>query len=177
MLAASRDYRRDIQFEDELIRARAIENSDIAELIRLGEETGLSQWTANCYLEELKNIASIMLRLIDDENRLIGFVVGRLVPSTITDRANDAEIYNIAIRTRSQRKGRGDVIFNAFLDVCYAVKVSQVWLEVRESNEKAIGFYLNKGFAVVQKRPGFYSDPPENALVMRLTLENLKLDK
>jgi ribosomal-protein-alanine N-acetyltransferase len=45
-----------------------------------------------------------------------------------------------------------------------------VWLEVRESNHKAIAFYVKNGFEQVQTRPNFYENPREAALLMRLKL-------
>lgn len=170
MLKASRDYSREVAFEDGTLRLRPIEASHIGALIYLGDITGLSPWSADCYLEEIKNPASIMLRLINDTNRLMGFVVGRSVPTASGEGGFDAEIYNIAVTPSAQKQGCGGVIFDGFIDICTGLGVSNVWLEVRESNLSALKFYQNKGFEMVQKRPSFYNDPPEDALVMRLAL-------
>ncbi len=152
------------------LRVKSVGASHIGEMIRIGEETNLSPWTAQGYLDEKKNPASIMLRLVDDENKIVGFVVGRIISGGEIETRVDAEIYNVAVTEHNQRQGCGQRLIDAFLDKCRKNEVANVWLEVRESNQKATKFYEKNGFERVQTRPSFYSDPRENALVMRLAL-------
>lgn len=152
------------------LRIRPIEAADIADLIRIGEETNLSRWTAQNYLDEMKNDAAIMLRLVAEDNSTIGFVVGRTVIGGEIETQLDAEIYNIAINLSDQGSGYGQILFDEFLRVCSTHEVRNIWLEVRESNQKAIAFYEKNGFTHVQTRNNFYSDPREAALLMKLIL-------
>ena len=151
------------------IRVKPVEAHNISSLIRLAESEKLSPWTAQCYLDEMKNPDSVMLRLISDDNSTLGFVVGRFVPSG--SGSLDAEIYNIAIRTRDQRSGFGQILFDAFADKCRQRNAENIWLEVRESNEKAIAFYTKNGFERVQTRNHFYENPREHGWLMRLVLQ------
>jgi ribosomal-protein-alanine N-acetyltransferase len=153
------------------LRIRPIEASHIAELIRIGEETNLSHWSAQSYLDEIKNPDSVMLCLIGAENSTIGFVVGRFVMAGESETSTDAEIYNIAITKEEQRKGFGQFLFNAFIAMCLKKNTANVWLEVRESNEKAIAFYQKNGFTSVQTRQFFYENPREHAILMKLVLQ------
>jgi [ribosomal protein S18]-alanine N-acetyltransferase len=152
------------------LRVRPVEASHVADLIRIGEETNLSRWTAQNYLDEMKNPSAIMLRLVSEDNETIGFVVGRTVIGGEIEERLDAEIYNIAIDVARQGNGHGQVLFDEFLNVCIAQDVKNIWLEVRESNQKAITFYEKNRFIKVQTRNNFYSDPREAALLMRLSL-------
>jgi len=152
------------------VRIRPVEASHIADLIRIGEETNLSRWTAQNYLDEMKNDAAIMLRLVSEDNSTIGFVVGRTVIGGEIEEQLDAEIYNIAVDVARQGNGHGQVLFDEFVGVCIAKQVKNIWLEVRESNQKAITFYEKNGFTQVQTRNNFYTDPREAALLMRLIL-------
>ena len=153
-------------------RIRAVEVANIGDLIRIGEETRLSPWTAQNYLDELKNDNAIMLRLVsDDDNAVIGFIVGRLVIGGDCEGTRDAEIYNIAVVELEQRKGCGQRLFEAFIAECRKKGVANVWLEVRESNTTAIRFYERNGFQRVQTRNHFYENPREHALLMKLILE------
>ncbi len=153
-----------------ILRIRPVEAAHIADLIEIGEETNLSRWTFQNYLDEMKNPSAIMLRLVDDENVTIGFVVGRTVLGGEVEMLLDAEIYNIAIGIAHQGSGYGQTLFNEFLRICFARQVQNIWLEVRESNKKAIAFYERNGFTHVQTRKNFYSEPREPALLMRLKL-------
>ncbi len=152
------------------VRIRSIEASHIGALIALGDLTNLSPWSAQSYLDELKDPRSIMLRLESNENLTVGFVVGRIVAAADDENAVDADIYNIAVDPAFQGNGNGQILFEAFLDKCRASLVRSVWLEVRESNETAIKFYLSNGFYAVTTRKHFYTNPPEHAVLMRLDL-------
>ncbi|MBK7393302.1 MAG: ribosomal protein S18-alanine N-acetyltransferase [Chloracidobacterium sp.] len=152
-------------------RIRPVDSSHIADLIRIADETNLSAWTAQNYLDEFQMPGSIMLRLESDLNVTIGFVVGRIVEAGVVETEQQAEIYNIAIDKSEQGKGLGQLLFDAFIAKCREHKVTSVWLEVRESNEKAIGFYKTNSFEHVQTRDNFYNNPREAALLMKLILK------
>src|SRR5258708_3390514 len=147
------------------LRVRPVEASHIGSLIRIGDVANLSPWTAQGYLDEMKNTDAIMLRLISDDNTTIGFIVGRTVIGGDVETCIDAEIYNIAVAEIEQRQGRGQILFDAFMLACNERDVVNVWLEVRESNHKAINFYERNGFARVQTRPSFYNNPREHAIL------------
>ena len=147
-----------------------VDASHIAELIRIGEETNLSRWTAQSYLDEMKNPDSVMLRLAGDDNSTVGFVVGRFVSGGQIETVADAEIYNIAIVESEQRMGFGQLLFDRFLSVCRDQQAANIWLEVSQSNTKAISFYEKNGFEPVQTRNHFYDNPREHAILMRRSL-------
>jgi ribosomal-protein-alanine N-acetyltransferase len=113
-----------------------------------------------------------MLRLVADDNTVIGFVVGRVVTGGEMQTRRDAEIYNIAVIDSRQRTGCGQTLFNAFASICTVRDVANIWLEVRESNSRAIRFYERNGFTLVQTRNHFYDNPREHALLMRLVLKS-----
>ena len=153
-------------------RIRKIEASHIGGLICIAEAANLSHWSAQSYLEELKNPESVMLRLESDANSTIGFIVGRSIGTGIVESTTDAEIYNIAVIESEQHKGCGQLLINSFTEVCRNRGVRNIWLEVRESNKVAIRFYERNGFVRVQTRNHFYNEPREHALLMKLVLEH-----
>ena len=158
--------------DNKALRIRPVEAANIADLIQIGEEANLSHWSAQNYLDEMKNPASIMLRLVDDENSTHGFVVGRIIPGGMIESILEAEIYNIAVVSKQQGIGRGQMLFDAFRDACISQKAANIWLEVRESNAKAISFYERNGFKRVQTRNHFYDNPREHALLMKLEIND-----
>lgn len=147
-------------------RIRSVETSHLGDLIRIAEETNLNRWTAQHYLEELKSAASIMYRLESVDNETIGFIVGRTVASNDDEASVDAEIYNIGVDPKFQRRGHGQALLTAFLDACRELNVQKIWLEVRENNAAAVGLYAANGFIPVTIRKDFYSDPRENGILM-----------
>jgi ribosomal-protein-alanine N-acetyltransferase len=147
-----------------------VDATHIADLIEIGNETNLSPWSADSYLEEIKNPNAIMLRLVSDDNETMGFVVGRVVMGGNIESRPDAEIYNIAISGDYQGNGYGQKLLDRFMSEVTAHRVHNVWLEVRESNKRAIDLYSRNGFEKVQTRPNFYQNPREAALLMRLRI-------
>jgi ribosomal protein S18 acetylase RimI-like enzyme len=86
---------------------------------------------------------------------LAGFLVWRYTAP------DEIEILNLAVDPVSRRTG----VANALLA---AIPRTVVFLEVRESNRAAQSFYLQAGFLAVGLRPGYYENPEEGAIVMRL---------
>lgn len=76
-----------------------------------------------------------------------------------------AEIVNFYVDEEYQGMGFGSMMLDFFISVCEASNVPNISLEVRESNERAIGLYENFGFEFSHKREKYYKDS-ENALVL-----------
>ena len=47
-----------------------------------------------------------------------------------------------------------------------------IFLEVRESNQVAINFYKKNKFNQISIRKNYYSEPNENAIIMKLEVNN-----
>ncbi|MEO7658705.1 MAG: ribosomal protein S18-alanine N-acetyltransferase [Pyrinomonadaceae bacterium] len=152
-------------------RIRSVEASHIADLISIAHETNISHWSAQNYLDEMKNMDAVMLRLETDENTTIGFVVGRIVHGGMVETQLEGEIYNIAVTETEQKRGYGQLLFDAFKAVCSDRNAVNIWLEVRESNQPAKSFYQKNRFQIVQSRNNFYNNPREHAILMKLPLK------
>lgn len=92
-----------------------------------------------------------------------GQVVGYLFAHHATD---EGEILNLAIHPAHGRRGLGTALVRTVLGDLQAGGVARVFLEVRESNRPARAFYQGLGFKAVSRRPGYYSRPREDALVL-----------
>ena len=66
----------------------------------------------------------------------------------------------------ARRQGLGEQVLRALMEEARRRGVTHFSLEVRESNFPAIRLYEKLGFRAVGKRPRFYTDPAEAALVM-----------
>ncbi len=49
----------------------------------------------------------------------------------------------------------------------------EFYLEVRASNEAAISFYTRMGFSVSGRRANYYSNPPEDAVVLKFHAQEM----
>jgi ribosomal-protein-alanine N-acetyltransferase len=96
-----------------------------------------------------------------------GEVAGFVVAAVI---ASDAEIETIAVDGPAQGHGFGSSLLHAVFEELKLVGVSEVALEVRDSNEGAFSFYRRAGFHEVGRRRGYYREPVEDAILLRLDL-------
>lgn len=78
------------------------------------------------------------------------------------------DVYEIlAIATIEEYRNKG--IAQKLLD---KIKTKDIFLEVRESNKKAINFYKKNNFKQISIRKGYYSDPTEDAIIMKMEVNN-----
>jgi [ribosomal protein S18]-alanine N-acetyltransferase len=148
---------------------RPFQENDCEAAFRLASDLGLSPWTIDDYRDEAKRPDSEMLAAMNG-SKLVGFVVGRRVPGSRPDGGLETEIYNIGVAREFQRSGIGSRLIREFVERCRHAGVRDIWLEVRAANAAAIGFYRKFGFSEYAARPNFYRDPPDDAVIMRLTI-------
>lgn len=80
----------------------------------------------------------------------------------------EAEILALAIRRDYRRRGLASFLLQNFLDHVSHSAVRAIFLEVRESNSAAIALYKKFGFQITGRRPNYYRNPQESALLMNL---------
>jgi tRNA threonylcarbamoyladenosine biosynthesis protein TsaB len=128
----------------------------------------LPQWTRENYLTAMdpdavpRRIALIVLG--PDEAGMTGFLVARLLPP-------QAELEIIAVNHRFQRRGLARKLFEELTYQLGQAGVTEVVLEVRASNQAALAFYRVQGFVETGRRPRYYADPVDDAVLMRLQLK------
>jgi ribosomal-protein-alanine N-acetyltransferase len=93
-----------------------------------------------------------------------GYLIAREVAGT-------GEVLNLAVAPEFRRRGVGAALLAAGLAALRRRRVSEVFLEVRESNRSAQALYASHGFRPVGQRASYYRNPKEDALVLRLGLE------
>ncbi|MGI8787294.1 MAG: GNAT family N-acetyltransferase [Pyrinomonadaceae bacterium] len=156
--------------------------TDSGRISEIARECCLEKWTEEDYKQEANRKNSIALIATADriEDRdIVGFLIARL-HLTEQNETSDAlhpfenyemDILNIGVIRRYRKKGVGGLLLEQSKRVASREKASDVWLEVRESNLDAVEFYQKRGFEKIQKRNKFYSNPTENAVVMKLVLD------
>ena len=116
-------------------------------------------WSANSIASELHNPLSDWFVAVDN-----GTVCGYVGSQSVLD---GADMMNIAVHPDYRKQGLGYALIERLIAALKEKNVISLCLEVRVSNESAIGLYSKMGFAVVGKRPGYYRNPREDAYIMR----------
>ena len=60
----------------------------------------------------------------------------------------------------------------AALEACRAAGAQYAELEVRAGNRAALGLYARLGFEQAGIRTGYYANPKEDAVLLRISLQN-----
>ena len=130
----------------------------IEQIFNLEKEIFKSSAFSKSYLNTLikGDDSFIYVYLIDDK------VCGYLM---ILDSIDVYEILAIAAVEEYRNKG----IAQELLD---KIKTKDIFLEVRESNQTAINFYKKNKFKEISIRKNYYSEPTENAIIMKLEVNN-----
>jgi ribosomal-protein-alanine N-acetyltransferase len=82
---------------------------------------------------------------------------------------NEGHIMNVAVHPDFRGQGRGAAMLGSLIErTVLESGVTDFTLEVRASNDAAVRLYERAGFRKEGRRPGYYSDPAEDALIMWL---------
>lgn len=116
-------------------------------------------WSVNSVTAELNNPLSLWLVAMDGQN-LAGYVGSQSVLGW-------ADMMNLAVAPEYRRQGIGEKLVSQLILQLQAGNVTCLTLEVRVSNDPAIALYEKMGFSQVGRRPNYYHNPKEDALILR----------
>lgn len=154
---------------------RRMKKEDLAAVIALEEATAEApHWSRADYKALLSEEAETNPALIaslsraglvaDVEGRIVGFLVLRRL------RVSPAELHweleSVVVEVTERRKGVGMRLMQAAFDQVMTMGGGRLELEVRAGNEAAILLYSRAGMRVDGRRPGYYSGPVEDAILM-----------
>ena len=81
-----------------------------------------------------------------------------------------ADLLTIATIPAARGRGIASLMLTELVVTAREMSCPDVLLEVRQSNETAQRLYTRHGFVPIGRRRRYYQAPPEDAVVMRLTL-------
>jgi ribosomal-protein-alanine N-acetyltransferase len=151
------------------IQVRRMDIADLDRVMEIAQNLGAApHWPPAAYREVLAPVAGpprIALVAIDPyTNAVAGFAVVSLV-------APQAELETIVVAADRQRRGVGRRLMRALTVELRLAAVVEILLEVRASNQPALAFYRRLGFLETGRRPRYYADPEEDAVLMSLHLD------
>ena len=140
----------------EILKMESIHVSQVAALEKLCFS---EPWSENSVAGELNNPLSLWLVAVD-EDCVAGYVGSQSV-------MGESDMMNIAVSPNYRRQGVAEALIEEL--VCRLKDKGNhcLTLEVRSSNNAAIALYEKLGFAQVGRRPNYYRNPKEDALILR----------
>lgn len=136
-----------------------MDRSHVAAVAELEKQCFHDPWSVNSISSEVTNPLSCWVVALDGE-RLVGYVGSQSVLGW-------ADMMNLAVDPDYRRHGIAEKLVGILVDLLKEQKVTCLTLEVRVSNAPAINLYHKLGFVQVGKRPGYYHNPKEDALILR----------
>ena len=109
--------------------------------------------------ESFKQSFDDVFLVADAASGVVGYVISRIA-------GTEADILSIGVSANWRKRGVGRCLFGESVSLLKKDGVEDIFLEVRESNETAILFYLGLEFRQVGVRENYYRFPQENALIL-----------
>ena len=97
------------------------------------------------------------------DGEVLAFAAATLV---LDGEQNLAQLDSIAVRPAARRRGFGAALVRAILAWAGENNARHLSLEVRASNDAALALYGRLGFLPEGRRPRYYADPEEDALLL-----------
>lgn len=139
-----------------LIREMAYE--DLQQVEQIEKESFSMPWSQQGFKDALE-LEDTQLMVIEQDGKIIGYTCMYIS-------FNEGEITNVAVSKELRGLGLGKELMKATLDNAVNRNVDRVVLEVRVSNQSAIGLYKSMGYEELGIRKNFYEHPKEDALIM-----------
>ena len=120
---------------------------------------GREGWSERSVAGELTNALALWLVAVEGDT-VAGYVGSQTV-------CNETDMMNVAVTADFRRRGIGEKLVNALVEELKAMDSHCLTLEVRASNTPAQAMYEKLGFAEIGRRPWYYQNPKEDALILR----------
>ena len=129
---------------------------DVTQVHKIESMLFSDPWPKHSFKNELRQKNISFPFVVEEDNRIIGYIICWFY-------SDELHIGNIAVIPQKQRKGIGTFMLNQVFD--FFTDYKKAYLEVRESNKKAINLYQSFEFETIFRRKSYYTNG-EDALVM-----------
>lgn len=170
------------------VRVRPMVAEDVPQVIEIERRAFSTPWSGKAFRDLLEH-DEVLLRVLEvpdgeavdqegehrvegsgaatppegEDSTARGAVAGYAVTWAL---GREGELANFALAERYRGRGLASWFLDALLAEIRERGVRTLFLEVRASNEPALRLYRTIGFQEVGRRSGYYTHPPEDALIM-----------
>lgn len=142
---------------------RIMHTDDLAAVCAIEKQVQYAPWSEKLFAEGLERHRCMVA--INQQQQIVGFSIVQFI-------VDEAHLLNIAVEPTQQKQGIGKVLLDDVLVNSQQKKASTIFLEVRESNQRAIQLYQAAGFNEIGLRKNYYptANGKENAVIMALMI-------
>ncbi len=127
------------------------------------QSSSAAHWTAQQYNSRIER-GNVLVA--EAAGQICGFLCAPPV-------VGEWELENVVVAAAFQRRGIASELISALINRAKSSAVSVIHLEVRESNLSARGLYRKHGFLEVGRRPRYYANPEEDAILYALPIRQV----
>ena len=146
----------------ERMTVRAMRLADLDEVMVIERRSFSAPWEESTFRGLMRRPSAALL-VAETDDELTGY-------SVMWFAADEGELGDIAVVPERRGEGIGRRLLRESISVAASRGTRSLYLEVRESNDVARRLYEKVGFSVVGVRKQYYTEPVEDAIVMRLNL-------
>ena len=126
---------------------RSATSNDIDAIVCLETQSFTDAWSNSTIRDCLSN-QFYDIRVLEDDGEILGYY------TTLT--IDECELLRICIKKRERGKGLANLLMQDLFDIVKTKEISRILLEVRHTNEQAIGLYKKFGFFEFGVRKNYY---------------------
>ena len=141
-----------------MIRFREMVPEDAAGVEAVEKASFAIPWSRQSFWEEAANERTCYLLALD-ETAIIGYAGVWIID-------DEAQITNVAIAPAYRGQGVGTKLMAEIIQTAKRRGAARMTLEVRPSNAAALALYAAFGFKSAGRRPHYYQDNGEDAVIM-----------
>ena len=142
-----------------MISIKMMDEGHVPQVAALEKVCFSQPWSENSIVSELTNPLSVWL-VAEIDGALAGYIGSQSV-------LGESDVMNIAVSPDYRRQGIGEKLVLALVEELKKHGNHCLSLEVRPSNTPARALYEKLGFLEVGRRPNYYRNPKEDALILR----------
>lgn len=136
--------------------------ADLPQLLVIEKESFLAPWTEGMFIGEINNPRSQCLCVrvqCQGKNVIAAYIIFWLGPGEV-------HLHNLAVKKEFRRQHLATNLLDIMKEIAKKAAIDAITLEVRPSNTAAIELYRKRGFVVKGRRPNYYPETKEDALIM-----------
>lgn len=141
-----------------MISFREMRPEDAAAVEEIERASFAVPWSRRAFWEEAKNERTLYLVALM-EGEIVGYAGAWIL-------LDEAQITNVAVAPKKRGQGIGRHLMEEMMARAKARGASRMTLEVRPSNAVALTLYKSCGFLDYGRRPHYYQDNGEDAIIM-----------
>ncbi|MCH5268411.1 MAG: ribosomal protein S18-alanine N-acetyltransferase [Lachnospiraceae bacterium] len=144
--------------ENLVISLRRMQESDLPQVLEIEDKCFYVPWHNYGFLSAMESDSTCYL-VAESQKKVVGYM-------GFSYALDEGDLCKIAVHPDMQRQGIGKEMLEQGIMTLKGLGVTHIFLEVRVSNEGAIALYRQIGFQEIGIREHYYTQPPEDALVM-----------